>query len=98
MTATRVEKTATGMAFFGSLDHQTVPRLIKQMPEFRYDGEVELDISASRKIDSAGLAMLIDWGNHHLPPGEKIRLRGASLKVRELIDIMHLKPFFELLA
>lgn len=98
MEAARVEKTDAGLAFFGVLDHQTVPALINQMPESRRSADVELDISASSKIDSAGLAMLIDWGNRHLQAGEKIRLRGASLKVRQLIEIMSLDTFFELLA
>ena len=98
MVATaRVETSATGLVFEGVLDCQTVPALIDQMtgPRTR---DFELDVSASSKIDSAGLAMMIDWGNRYLPAGQKIRLRGASLQVRQLIDIMHLDDFFELLA
>ena len=97
MGAAQVEKTAAGLAFVGVLDCQTVPALIGQLPAPQ-SSEFELDVSASSKIDSAGLAMLIDWGNRHLQADEKIRLRGASLKVRQLIDIMGLDDFFELLA
>ncbi len=97
MEGARVEKTEAGLALIGMVDCQTVPALVKQMPG-SLSREFELDVSASSKIDSAGLAMLIDWGNRHLQPDEKIRLRGASLKVRQLIDIMHLGDFFELLA
>ena len=97
MQGARLEETETGLAFVGVLDCQTVSELMKQMPAPRSSG-FELDVSASSKIDSAGLAMLIDWGNRHLQADEKIRLRGASLKVRQLIDIMHLGDFFELLA
>ena len=97
MATSRVEKTELGLAFSGVLDCQTVPALMKQMPA-PHSPRFELDISASDKIDSAGLAMLIDWSNRHLPSGEKIRLRGASLKVCQLIEIMGLNEFFELLA
>ena len=97
MQEARVEKTETGLAFIGVLDCQTVPALLTQLPA-PPSPAFELDVSASSKIDSAGLAMLLDWGNRHLPDGEKIRLRGASLKVRQLIDIMRLGDFFKLLA
>ena len=97
MESPRVETTETGLSFIGVLDCQTVPALVQQMSA-PTSSEFELDVSASSKIDSAGLAMLVDWGNRHLQAGEKIRLRGASLQVRQLIDIMSLNEFFELLA
>ena len=97
MEAPRIQATEAGMAIVGTLDHRTVPGLITQMPAPGADA-FEIDLRETGKVDSAGLAMLIDWGNRHLQAEQKIRLRGASLKVRQLIAIMHLDGFFELLA
>lgn len=94
---TRVEKTETGLAFFGVIDFQSIPALLKAMPETN-PAETVLDISEASKIDSAGLAFLIHWGNRNLAPDQRIRLRGASSQARQLIDIMRLKSVFELLA
>lgn len=94
-SVSRVEKTKTGLAFFGIIDFQTVPALIEAMPKTS-PSETELDLRAASKIDSAGLAFLINWGNQNLAPGQKITLYGASTQVRQLIDIMHLQAVFEL--
>ena len=96
----RVDKTKEGLAFIGVIDHQSVPDLIKEMPDASESvlAEKVLDLSAVSKIDSAGVALLIHWGNRNLEPGQKITLRGASLQLRQLIDIMRLRSIFELLA
>ncbi len=91
----RVEKTETGLAFYGVIDFQTVPTLIEAMPETSAL-ETDLDLRAASKIDSAGLAFLINWGNQNLAPDQKIALYGASDQVRQLIDIMHLQAVFEI--
>jgi anti-anti-sigma factor len=93
--ASRVEKTETGLAFFGVIDFQTVPELIEVMPKTG-PLETELNLSAASKIDSAGLALLIHWGNQNLAPDQKITLYGASAQVRQLVDIMHLQAVFEI--
>jgi ABC-type transporter Mla MlaB component len=94
--SSRVEKTETGLAFFGVIDSQSVPGLLKAMPESG-SPEMELDLSAATRVDSAGLAFLIHWGNRNLATDQKIKLRGASVQVLRLIDIMRLKSVFELL-
>ena len=94
-STSRVEKTETGLAFFGVIDFQTVPALIEAMPKTS-PLDTELDLSAASKIDSAGLAFLISWGNQNLAPDQKIGLYGARAQVRQLIDIMHLQGVFEL--
>ena len=100
VSSSRVEKTPSGLAFYGVIDHQTIPVLIRQIPEMKPaetgDTHAELDLSSAGKIDSAGLAFLIYWGNQHLKPEQKIILRGASQQVRKLINIMRLGKMFEL--
>ena len=93
---TRVERSPSGLAFYGEIDHQSVPGLLQTMPEIPSTA-CELDISATRRIDSAGLAMLIDWGNRNLEGEQKIRIRGASRQTRQLIEILRLGAMFELL-
>jgi len=91
----RVEKTPGGLAFFGDIDHQSVPGLMEDMPESS-TSVTELDVSEAEKIDSAGLAFLIDWGNRNLQAGQKIVLRGANEQLQQMIDIMRLGDLFEL--
>jgi ABC-type transporter Mla MlaB component len=93
--ASRVEKTETGLAFFGVIDFQSIPSLLEAMPEAG-SPEMELDLSAATRIDSAGLAFLVYWGNQNLAPNQKISLRGASVQVLQLINIMRLTSVFEL--
>lgn len=95
-SSSRVEKIETGLAFFGVIDFQSIPLLLKQMPESS-PAETVLDLSETSKVDSAGLAFLIHWGNRNLAPDQKISVRGASSQARQLIDIMRLKSVFKLL-
>lgn len=69
---------------------------MQAMPE-SLSADSELDLSATRRIDSAGLAMLIDWGKRSMSPGQTIRIRGASRQTRQLIEILRLGSMFELL-
>ena len=89
-----VKPNATGFALEGIVDHQTIPGLIEKLPQAESKTPV-LDISAVTRIDSAGLAFLIDWGKKHLPEGQKIDLKGASKQARQLIKTMKLDELFE---
>ena len=99
---TRVKLNATGLVFEGIIDHQTIPDLIVNLPQIK-DADIDtgkdkvpvLDISAVTRIDSAGLAFLIDWGKQHLAHGQKITLRGARGQARQLIETMKLNALFE---
>lgn len=92
--AARVKLNTTGFSLEGIVDHQTIPGLIANFPQTESESPV-LDISAVTRIDSAGLAFLIDWGKKHLPAGQKITLSGASEQARQLIDTMKLDALFE---
>ena len=94
-TPSRVEKTPSGLAFFGDIDHQSIPGLMQRLPAVDASS-VEFDLSACDKIDSAGLAFMIDWGNRHLSSEQKISLRGVSPQLRRLIEIMGLESVFAL--
>lgn len=91
---TRAKLNATGLQFEGIIDHQTVPDLISSLPQVESKSSV-LDISGVTRIDSAGMAFLIDWGKNHLDEGQKVILRGASEQARQLIETMKLDALFE---
>ena len=92
-----VRSIANGLAFEGVIDHQSIPGLLKRMPEVSVD-EPELDLSAVRRIDSAGLAFLIYWGERLVPPSQKILLTGVSVQACQLIDTMRLDSVFDVQA
>ena len=94
-TPSRVEKTQAGLAFFGDIDHQSIPGLMQGLPTLDASS-VEFDLSACDKIDSAGLAFMIDWGNRHLASEQKISVRGVSPQLQRLIEIMGLEAMFVL--
>lgn len=93
---TRVEKTATGLCFTGVIDHQSIPKLMSALPDMQLNEPI-LDLKEVSKIDSAGLAFLIHWGNEHLSDGQKVKLSGISRQAKQLIGIMGLEPVFELI-
>lgn len=90
----RAKLNATGFSLEGIVDHQTIPDLIANFPQTESESPV-LDISAVTRIDSAGLAFLIDWGKKNLAAGQKITLSGTSEQARQLIDTMKLDALFE---
>ncbi len=90
----RVKLNDSGFELEGIIDHQTIPDLIENMPQIESKSPL-LDISAVTRIDSAGLAFLIDWGKKHLAEGQKIRLSGVSKQVQQLIETMKLDDLFE---
>ncbi|MEE9448353.1 MAG: STAS domain-containing protein [Arenicellales bacterium] len=91
-----VELSDSGLSFSGVMNHQSVPKLIAHLPKYEHNPAV-LDISQVSKIDSAGLAFLIDWGNQNLSDNNPISLRGASKQAQQMINIMGLDGVFELL-
>lgn len=89
-----VRSIATGLAFEGVIDHQSIPGLLAGMPEVSVDKPI-LDLSAVSRIDSAGLAFLIHWGERLAQPTQKILLTGVSAQARQLIDTMKLDSVFD---
>ena len=92
-----VRSIATGLAFEGVIDHQSIPGLLARMPEISID-KPTLDLSAVSRIDSAGLAFLIHWSARLALPTQKILLTGVSAQARQLIDTMKLDSVFDVQA
>lgn len=89
-----VRSIPSGLAFEGVIDHQSIPGLLACMPEVSIDKPV-LDLSRVSRIDSAGLAFLIHWGEQLIQPTQKILLTGVSAQTHQLIDTMKLDSVFD---
>lgn len=87
--------TDSGLAFSGIIDHQSIPGLMNNLPSLKKPKPV-IDLTEVSKIDSAGLAFLIDWGNTHLANGDKMQLKGVSEQAKQLIGILELGSVFEI--
>lgn len=87
--------TESGLAFSGVIDHQSIPALIRNLPEVSSADPI-IDLREVSKIDSAGLAFLIHWGNTHLTNADKMQLSGVSEQAKQLIGILELGSVFEI--
>ncbi len=87
--------TDSGLALSGIIDHQSIPGLISKLPDSS-DIAPSVDLSRVDKIDSAGFAFLIHWGNQHIEDGQKLKLTGVNEQARQLISIMGLETVFDL--
>lgn len=86
----------TGLVLEGVIDHQSVPSLLRALPSDVEFESPEIDLSKVTKIDSAGLAFIINWGNQILAKDQKIVLHGTNQKAAKLIEIMNLEAVFTL--
>lgn len=87
--------TDSGLALSGIIDHQSIPSLMNGLPALDKSKPI-IDLTEVSKIDSAGLAFLIHWGNTHLPNGDKVQLKGVSEQAKQLIEILELGSVFEI--
>ncbi len=89
-----VKLTPTGLKFEGVINHQTIPALMEQSLKTELSEPV-LDLAGVSRIDSAGLAFLLNWGRNNLSKESKIMLSGTSEQAQQLIETMKLDSIFE---
>jgi phospholipid transport system transporter-binding protein len=72
----------------GPLTFATVPDLVSLSRQWRGTGttEVELDLSAVPRADSAGLALLLEWLSHARADGIQLRFSGIPDQLAELVQ------------
>jgi anti-anti-sigma factor len=90
-----VQLTDSGLIFSGIIDHQSIPGLMNGLLDTNNTKPV-IDLSEVSKIDSAGLAFLIHWGNTHLANADKVQLKGVSEQAKQLIGILELESVLEI--
>ena len=73
------------VALAGALTTDTIARCFEAHPQLVEDGAtVTVDLSAVQMIESAGLAMLLEWQARAQANGGRIRVINASQKFRHL--------------
>lgn len=97
-----VRETKSGRAELeleGAVNFETVPALRKKIFRIAKNprvAEVDVDLSAVGEINTAGIAMLVELMRILSKRGGKLKLVGASERVRRIIHLSRLDRLFEL--
>ena len=77
----------------GTLGFSTVDSLwVESAPLFRgISGRFELDVSGVERIDSAGVALLVEWLRLARERGAEMTIRGAPPAMKDLIGLADLQ-------
>jgi len=87
---------ATAARLEGELCFATVPGWLKQAERLVAAGT--LDLSAVSRVDSAGLALLLELDRASRARGAPLKIRGAGEQVRRLAAFFGLEPILRLEA
>jgi phospholipid transport system transporter-binding protein len=91
----RIETSAAGeYRVSGELTFATASELLKASPAF--DRDVVIDLAAMTAIDSAGLALLIEWYRTASHNNKGIRFSGVSAQLRALAKISEIDQLLAL--
>ena len=87
-------------ALSGELSFTQVPALL---PRARAEieagsGPVELDLAGVTRVDSAGLALLLELARAARASGRELRCKNAPEQLRRLADFFELSPLLALSA
>lgn len=84
------------LALRGALTFDTAPDLLPAGADWvrRGSGPVTIDLAEVERIDSAGLALLVEWVN--LARGRQVRFANVPAQARELIDVYGLSAALDL--
>lgn len=86
MSAARVEAAGEWrLAVHGPLRFATVTGLLGGLPAA--PGNLTLDLSAVDGVDSAGLALLVEWQRRARAAGGRLEFTGAPAQLRRLAEI-----------
>lgn len=86
---TSLSSRADGWSVAGELSFATVPPLLADSgPALeRTQGALRVDLGAVERVDSAGLALLIEWLRLARAAGRELRYIGVSDRVRSIIRV-----------
>lgn len=62
------------------------------------DGEVVLDLSLVRRVDSGAIAALEELASHADESGVRIVLRGVHVEIYKVLKLVRLSPHFSFIA
>ena len=94
--AARLEPTGQGQwRVRGDLDFHTVGALLRAgLESFAAPGDIEVDLSAVERTDSAGLALLLEWARAARVGGGALRLRAVPSQLRAIAAVSGLDTVF----
>jgi anti-anti-sigma factor len=87
------------MTLEGALDRDTVPGIRKNLlkrikKEFGDSRELRVDLSGVSKVDSAGVALLVELLKAVSERGGKLKLTGLDENARKMIQLARLSELF----
>ena len=81
----------------GNLTYDTVPDLFKRNSP-AISGSIILNLSHVRRVDSAGLALLVEWSCQARERNEQLVLRNVPDQLKSLIDASGLQAILPISA
>ena len=96
MTASEAKaiKSEQGIILSGALVYASVSRILEQAKGFFKQHKSEsfvVDCTSMDRIDSAGIALLLEWHRKSTNINSKCRFVGLSKQAQALVDAYHLK-------
>jgi|GEM_PF-1099265 Predicted NTP binding protein (contains STAS domain) len=88
------ERTDATLSVSGSLTFSTVPEVGGQLARLVGDAE-RINLAAMERIDSAGVALLLEAMLSARQAGRSLRLEGVPSRMRALIDVYGIAEFMQ---
>ena len=85
----------TGYYLSGDLTYSTVPHLFKQHP-LRYTDSTIIDLAQVQRIDSSGLALLVEWTCEARKQNKELVLKNVPGSLNSLINVGGLREILSL--
>ena len=89
MTETSLERVAPRpYRLTGPITYATVTRLYEDAAlEFESGQTLELDLGAAARVDSAGIALLVEWTKMAASAGARMRIDGMPAQLERLVRV-----------
>lgn len=89
MTKTSLERVAPRQyRLIGPITIATVTRLYEDTAlEFESGQTLELDLGAAARVDSAGIALLVEWSRMAARAGARMRIGGMPAQLERLVRV-----------
>ena len=84
------------LALSGELTRHSIPELWKQAPERlqKLQGEAQIDLAGVTRMDSAGVAFLLECQRFCLARSVSLRFAQMPEHMRALVELANLQPLF----
>lgn len=94
---TQNESQPARVALSGELDAETVPKRLRESEHwFDTAGQTVIDLSGVQRVDSAGVALLLDWVRDARAAHATLSFVNAPAQMRAIIDFCALNDVIQL--